>query len=140
MIAVVAISLTFFAGFTVLRNSARAKAYQLRALTWQREEQTHRNHMALCQKEVARLALTASQLPTKGLDTLHPLQADALARELADQTAWWRTNEAHTDAMIKHSLTMGRKYSHAAYYPWLSVEPDPLAPYWSGMVDPPQDE
>jgi len=63
-----------------------------------------------------------------------------LTSKIAEDAAWWRTNARHTEAMVAYCASMGRKYEHAARYPWLEVTPDPPMPYWSGATDAPRDE
>ena len=122
-----------------LRMSPRAKGYQSRALRWRLVEENERKHLVLCQKEIASLARAAGELRARRHD-FHPLQADELARQIVDQSVWWKANAAHTEAMITHSSMMGRKYEAAARYPWLSVAADRPAPYWSGVTgDPPSE-
>jgi uncharacterized protein YcaQ len=118
---------------SALRISPRAKVYQSRALSWRLVEENERKQLVLCQKEIAGSARAASELSARRHD-FHPLQAEELARQIVDQSVWWKANAAHTEAMIAHSSVMGRKYEAAARYPWLAVAADRPAPHWSGVT------
>jgi hypothetical protein len=134
MIAVALVGLTIFGSITAQRMSRRASTYELRASFWRSVQLDQGKHLALCRKKVADLVRSTSGLRARRRD-FHPLQAEQLAKQFADETVWWQANAAHTEEMLTYSSMMTRKYRDAARYPWLTVPADRPAPYWSGVTD-----
>ncbi|MFO0890153.1 MAG: hypothetical protein U0790_13565 [Isosphaeraceae bacterium] len=117
-------------GWVMVKSTTR---YRSRALWWGQTAAGQREHLAFCQQQIEGILRAAGRIRSE-LRNLY--QPEELERRNADEWLWWRANRDHTEKTLAYCTMLQRKYEVASRYPWFSVEPDPPAPYWSGVTGP----